>query len=55
MKEEYKILIGSPSEVQKKLNQWLRLYLIKIESFHLDWRKEGPIVGVLLLRKKRTF
>jgi len=50
---EYRIIHGSKTEVQMKLNQWNNDYTITIEHVHVHNDPDQLFITILLLRERR--
>jgi len=51
---EYKIEIGSPSDIQRKLNQWRHNYFIHIEdTVVIDPHVVHPVIMMVLSREPK--
>ncbi len=51
--EEYVILVESPMDIQKKLNQWRHEYRLNILGFAQSDRNDNKL-AIILTRTRRT-
>jgi hypothetical protein len=51
---EYKIEIGSPSDIQRKLNQWRHGYFVHIESTNIVIPDQSnPVIMMVISREPK--